>query len=159
MTDSTRIMPQTYPVNPKYFKEELSCESLSIPCHKPDMQRILDVMAEAEVVSYKIIDNPLESSNENQNLSVAKLAVELKIKGRIRYMANEPPQSCHTTYFELMKSMFVILPAQINDKDLCWLVNANSFFITPYVEDILYRMMDCRTLQVCSMLFVDVKVC
>ena len=143
----------------KYFKEEIICKVLSIPPQKPDMERLLDFMVDAEVVNINLIETPKGRSQENQYLSGQKLVVEVIIKEKVMYVALEPRQSAHAAHYETLISMFVILPDEIDGKKICDLVRANRITVTPYVEDVCARIIDKRTIHKCVMLFLDVKVC
>ena len=85
--------------------------------------------------------------------------VEVNIKEKIMYVALEPTQTAHAAHYETLKSMFVILPDEIDGKKICDLVRANRITVTPYVEDVCARMIDERTVHKCVMMFLDVKVC
>jgi len=147
------------PKEAKYFKEEIICEVLSIPPQKPDMERLLDVMVDAEVVNINLIETAKGRSDEGQYLSGYKLVVEVNIKEKVMYVALEPTQSAHAAHYETFKSMFVILPEEIDGKKICDLVRANRLTVTPYVEDVCARMIDKRTIHKCVMMFLDVKIC
>lgn len=147
------------PKEATYFKEEMICEVLSIPAQKPDMERILDVMVWPEVVDINVIETPKGRSFEGQYLSGAKLVVEINLKEKVTYVACEPTQSAHAAHYETLKSLFVILPEEVNGKKICELARANRLAVTPYVEDVCARMLDARTIHKCVMLFLDVKIC
>ncbi|MGL4992072.1 MAG: hypothetical protein ACRCYE_03750 [Sarcina sp.] len=149
------IMPKTA----MYFKEEILDDILIIPPQKPDMERILDIIAWAEVEDYKLIETEIGFSHEGQRLTGKKLVAEIKIKEKLTYVAAVAEQSGHAAHYEKIKSVFVILPEQIGDKYTCDLVRANRIQITPYVEDLCYRKLNEREIHRCLLLFVDVKLC
>lgn len=147
------------PKKSEFFKEEVICEILSIPPQKPDMERLLDVMVWPEVVNISLVDTPKGRSYEGQYLTGVKLVVEINLKEKVTYVANEPTQKAHAAHFETLKSMFVILPEYYDDKKVCDLIRAKHIAVTPYVEDVCARMLDTRTVHKCVMLFLDVKLC
>jgi len=147
------------PENAEYFKEELITETLVIPPQKPNMERILDMLVWAEVEDMNLIETEKGVSNEGQRLTGYKLVVELKLKEKLTYVALEPSQSAHAAHYEMFKSMFVILPEEINGKSACDLFRANRLSVIPYVECTHSRMIDCRTIHKCVMVFLDVKAC
>lgn len=147
------------PKESSYFKEDMVCEILSIPAQKPDMERVLDVMVWPEIVDMKLVETPKGRSFEGQYLSGAKLVVELNLKEKVTYVANEPTQSAHAAHYETLKSLFVILPETVNGKKTCDLFRANRVTVTPYIEDVCARMLDSRTIHKCVMVFLDVKIC
>ena len=147
------------PKEAKYFKEELVSEILTIPPQKPDIERILDILVWPEVVNIKFIDTPVGMSNEGQYLSGNKLVVEINLKEKVTYVACEPTQSVHAAHYETLKSMFVILPSEIDGKSMCDLVRADRIQVTPYIEASKFRMLNERTIHKCVMVFLDVKIC
>lgn len=147
------------PITAKYFKEEIISEVLTIPSQKPNMERILKTLVSPEVVDFKLIETEVGYSNEGQNLTGYKLVVEVNIKEKITYVADEKTQSVHAAHYENMKSIFVVLPKEINGEEICELIRANRLAITPYIEAVKTRMIDCRTISKCVMLFIDVKIC
>ncbi|MEG0013670.1 MAG: hypothetical protein RR324_02395 [Cellulosilyticaceae bacterium] len=155
---NSRVQP-IIPATATYFKEEMVCEVLSIPAQKPDMERLLDVMVWPEVVCTKLVETEKGRSFEGQYLSGVKLVVEVNLKEKVTYVANEPTQSAHAAHYETLKSMFVVLPEYVNGKKICDLVRSNQISVTPYVEDVCARMLDARTVHKCVMMFLDVKIC
>lgn len=128
-----------------YFTEIAIPETVEIPCQKPDMEDLLSVMVNAEILSTRLIKTPVSTSYEGQILSGFKLIIELKLKQKIKYVADEPTQSVHAAHFEkTISSIFVILPEEINGCDTERLFKNKKLIVTPYVEDIYAAKMDCR---------------
>lgn len=152
---SQGILPETA----NYFKEELVSEILTIPTQKPDIERVLDILVWPEIENIKLIETPVGVSNEGQRLSGAKLVVEVRLKQKVTYVANEPTQSVHAAHYETLKSMFVILPTEVGENNICDLVRTNRINVTPYIEAVHFRQLDCRTIHKCVMVFLDVKTC
>lgn len=152
---SNNIAPQTS----QYFKEELISKVLQIPSQKPDIERVLDVMVSASVENTKLIETPIGMSNEGQNLSGIKLVVEVRVKQKVLYVAEEDTQSVHASHFETLHSLFVILPNQVDGSDICNLFRANRLSINPFIETNTFRALDCRNIYSSLMIFLDVKIC
>lgn len=149
------ILPQ----NSKYFKEEEVSEILCIPPQKPDMENILSVVISPVVENIRIVDTEVGKSNEGQVLTGKKLVVELRIKEKMTYVADESTQSVHATHYENIKSFFVIVPNELNGHDICELVRGNRVTVTPFIEAVNTRMLDKRTIFKCLLIFIDVKFC
>ena len=147
------------PETTKYFKEELISEVLTIPVPKPNIERILKVLISPEIVDVKLIETEIGQSNEGQNLTGNKLVIELNIKEKITYVANDKSQSVHAAHYENMKSIFVVLPNEVKGQKVCDLLRANRLTITPYIEAVKTRVLDSRTIYKCILLFVDIKIC
>ncbi|WP_066869877.1 DUF3794 domain-containing protein [Clostridium mediterraneense] len=147
------------PKDAKYFKEEEISEILTIPCQKPEVENVLSVLVSPEVEDIKVIDTEVGISNEGQVLTGSKLIVELRIKEKITYVADEETQSVHAAHYENLKSFFVVIPNEIDGEYACDLLRSNRISVTPYVEAVHSKMLDKRTIFKCVLLFIDVKFC
>ena len=157
--DMKKCTQNFMPKKSMFFKEEILSDVICIPNQKPDMERILDLVAWLEVEEYNLIDTELGYSHEGQILTGKKLIIEIRIKEKLTYVADEPRQSAHAAHYEKIKSAFVILPEKYNDKYICDLVRAGRLIITPFVEDVCYRQINKRELHRSLMIFVDVSLC
>ncbi|MFI3209465.1 MAG: hypothetical protein R3Y64_00200 [Peptostreptococcaceae bacterium] len=146
-----------YPESIEYFKEELISEVIVLPQNRPDIKRVLDISVWPEVLKTHLVETKVGTSNEGQHLSGLKLVVDLKLKQKISYVADEPTQSVHAQAFEYYKSMFVILPQQINNVDVYDLVRSGRLQVTPYIEAVKFRLQDPRSVHKCVMIFLDVR--
>lgn len=147
----------TLPVHPVFFTEISVPETLEIPCQKPDMEQLLSVMVDAQVISLRIANTPVAISEEGQNLSGSKLIIELKLREKVKYVADEPTQSVHAAHFEnVLKSVFVIVPSLIGTVPVAEYLRLNKITVTPYIEDIYAKMVDERTLFKNITILVDV---
>lgn len=149
------ILPETA----KYFKEELVAEILAIPPQKPNIERVLDIIVWPEIEDINLIETPVGMSNEGQYLSGLKLIVEVRLKEKVTYVADEPTQSVHAAHYETLKSMFVILPTEIDGRDTADLVRSGRISVVPYIEAVDFRGLDCRNIYKCVLLFLNVKIC
>ena len=152
-------MQGALPETALYFKEDIVTEILAIPPQKPNIERVLDILVWPEVENIKLIDTPVGMSNEGQFLSGLKLIVEVRLKEKVTYVADEPTQSVHAAHYETLTSMFVILPTEIDGRDTCDLVRSNRINITPYIEAVNFRALDCRHIHKCVMIFLNVNIC
>lgn len=142
----------------KYFTEITFTELLEIPYEKPDVEKLLSVMVSADVISEKLIDTPVAKSYEGQVLSGRKLIVEVKLREKVKYVANKQCQSVHSAHYDdVIKSVFVIVPEEIDGVKVSDLIRRRKYSITPYLEDVYAVMRDCRTIYKCVTLLVDVK--
>lgn len=149
----------SFPEDPKYFTQLSIPETLVIPEPKPDMEQLLSIAVEAVVESTKLIETPVALSNEGQNLSGCKLIIELRLREKIRYVADEPTQTVHAAHFEnVLKSIFVVVPCEVNGVPMRDLLSRKRVVVTPYIEDIYGEMLDNRTIFKNITVFVDVKI-
>ncbi|MEF9992483.1 MAG: hypothetical protein RSD22_10985 [Romboutsia sp.] len=147
------------PENLSYFKEELLSETIVLDRIQPDIESVLDVLVTPEIVSYKVVNTQVGQSNEGQSLSGYKLVVEVKITANATYVATDCSQSVHGQGFQTMKSIFIVIPATIGTIDTCELVRSDKIQVTPYIEFVKFRELDCRRINSCIMLLVNVTTC
>ncbi|QHE54120.1 hypothetical protein [Pontibacillus sp. HMF3514] len=155
----TNGVAQNLPENPIYFTQISIPEILTIPDQKPDIEELVSVTVQAEVAAYNLIDTPCMKSFEGQLLSGKKLILELKIIEKIVYVADEPTQTNHAAHFEnTMKSIFIVVPQEIEGTSMESLFNQNRIEITPYIEDIYVLQRDKRTIFKNLTMLIDVTL-
>ena len=149
----------SFPEDPKYFTQLSIPETLIIPEPKPDMEQLLSVAVDVVVDSMKLIETPIALSNEGQNLSGCKLIIELRLREKVKYVADEPTQTVHAAHYEnVLKSIFVIVPCEVNGVSIRNLLARKKVVVTPYVEDIYAEMVDKRKIFKNITIFVNVKL-
>jgi len=145
------------PENPIYFKQMNVVEIVKIPPQKPDIEQVVDVTVNAKIMSARIIDTVCSKSYEGQLLSGKKLVLELKLEQVINYVADYADQPVHSAHYEeVMRSVFIIVPKEINKVPIERLLKGNKLKITPYIEDIYAEQRDKRTVFKNITLLIDV---
>lgn len=145
-----------FPKNPKYFTEENFSQVFTLPCQKPDIESILSVNADVNIISIRLVDTPKGLSNEGQNLSGCKAVIEIKILYKIKYVANLITQPVHAAHFEnVIRSIFIIVPCEVNGECIKDLFKRNKVVVTPYIEDIYFKAIDLRKIYTNITLFLD----
>lgn len=134
-----------------YFTEVAIPETVILPEEKPDMEELLSVMVDAKIVSLRIIKTPEGTSQEGQTLTGRKLSIELELKQKVKYIADEPSQSVHAAHFEnKVSSIWVVVPKTVNikgrDVPIETLLLQGKLSVTPYIEDIYGEQLDKRTI-------------
>lgn len=148
----------TFPSDPKYFTQVAIPETLCIPMPKPDMEQLLSVAVDPVIESVKLVDTPVAISNEGQNLSGCKLVIELRLREKVKYVADEPTQTVHAAHFEnVLKSIFIVVPCEVEGVAMKKLLEKKKVVVTPYVEDIFAEMIDKRTIFKNITVFVNVR--
>jgi len=144
MVEGIGVTPfEDLPVNPLYFTEIAIPETVVIPDVKPEAEELLSVIVNAEVLSTRLIKVPTGVSNEGQHLEGYKLVVELKLRQKVKYIADEPTQSVHAAHFEnVISSIFVIVPPTIGGVSIETLFQKGKLVVTPYIEDIYAELRD-----------------
>lgn len=146
------------PTNLHYFTQIAVQETVELPGPKPDIEQLLSVMVDAEIISKRLIKTPISTSYEGQHLTGYKLIIELKLKQKIKYVADEPTQSVHAAHFEkLLSSIFIVVPETINNIPIETLVKNDRLVITPYIEDIYAALISCRKIFKNIVLLIDIK--
>jgi hypothetical protein len=149
------------PVNPLYFTEIAVPEKVCIPAVKPDIEELVSVTVDAKVISVRLIKTAIGTSNEGQELSGYKIIVELKLRQKVKYIADEPTQSVHAAHFEkVLSSVFVVVPPTITIGGVPFpielLFAENRLIVTPYIEDIYAARLNKRCIFKNITLLVDV---
>lgn len=152
-----------FPEHPLYFTQIAIPEVVCIPEQKPNIEQLISVMVDIEVESTRIINTPIGTSNEGQILTGKKLSIEIMIKQKIKYVADEPSQSVHAAHFnKKMASIFVIVPPTFVLNGITYtledLLEAGRITVTPYIEDIYGELRDKRTIFKNITLLLDVTV-
>lgn len=157
MVNSGCISNQQMPYTANYFKEEVISKILEIPQEKPGIKRILNFDVFPKVEGYKIIETEIGMSNEGQNLSGVKLLVKLKIKSRLTYIADTCSQQVYSACYDEIKTMFIVLPEEVNGQNICSLIKSGKLSIVPYVECVETRVLKNRLFQKCVLIFLNVE--
>lgn len=160
-TESVKVIgvAKELPKDPKYFTEISIPETVKIPDVKPDIEQLVQVIVEVEIMSMRVVDTPCLKSFEGQMLSGKKLILELKLKEKIVYVADEASQPVHAAHYEeVMKSVFIIVPKYVDGKAIDLLLKAGKVRVTPYIEDIYAEQKDKRTVFKNITLLIDVII-
>lgn len=148
----------SFPENPKYFTQLSIPETLIIPEPKPNMEQLISVAVDPVVETMKLIETPIALSHEGQSLSGCKLIIELKLREKVKYVADEPTQTVHAAHYEnVLKSIFIIVPCEINGVSVRNLLAKERIIVTPYIEDIYAEMVDGRTIFKNITIFINVR--
>jgi len=134
----------------KAFKQLSVDETLTIPSVKPDIEEILEVIAEVEITYTNVIKTPIVISYEGQELTGWKLIVEGMLRQKVVYIADEPSQSVHAAEFDVPFSTFLVLP---KDYRIC-----QSIKVQGLIEDVFVKLIDKRTIFKNVTLMIQGKV-
>lgn len=134
-----------------YFTEVAIPETVRIPDIKPEMEELLSVMVDAKIVSLRIINTPIGKSQEGQVLTGKKLSIELELRQKVKYIANEPTQSVHAAHFEKkVSSLWIVVPKTVcvdgKEIPIETLLLQGKLNVKPYIEDIYGEQLDRRTI-------------
>jgi hypothetical protein len=144
------------------FTEIAVPEIVVIPEAKPNMEELLSVMVDAKIISVRVIDTPVGTSAEHQNLTGKKLSIELELQQKVKYIADEPTQSVHAAHFsKLVNSILIVAPPKVPNTaagiPIETLLMQGKVVVTPYIEDIYGEKLDKRTIFKNITLLIVVK--
>lgn len=120
------------------FKQTFIDTILQVPDVKPDIENIIDVDAKFICTNTKIIDTPVGTSHEGQNLTGKKLVINGKLCITVTYVAEVETQTVHTAHFEICVCEYIVIP---NGTNLDCNINPSV-----YIEDIFFEKINCRQL-------------
>lgn len=119
------------------FTEISIPEIVKLPDVKPDIEQVVSVTVDACILSLRLIETAIGRSQEFQFISGHKLVVELKLRQKIKYVADEPTQSVHAAHFEnVISSVFIVVPDMLLGVNIQDLFDQGRLTVTPYIEDI-----------------------
>ncbi|MGL4736618.1 MAG: hypothetical protein ACRCW2_04095 [Cellulosilyticaceae bacterium] len=147
-----------FPTNPKYFKEETVMEILKLSDNMVNIERIIDIMVDPIVTNVEIIATEQGTSSEGQVLTGYKLLVEVTLREKVLYVGCIPTQPVQGAHFDITKVLYIVPPSKIGDTTICDLVAAGRIKVNPYIEKVHARILDCRTIQKCVSLFLDMVI-
>ncbi|MCT4508393.1 MAG: DUF3794 domain-containing protein [Tepidibacter sp.] len=136
------------PKNTSIFKQFCIEQNLVLSENKPEIHQIISVILDISITNKKLIDTPIKTSIEGQNLTGKGLIVEGKIKQKIEYASDTPTKIVHGTYFNTPFSTFIILS---NDYKI-----DNSLIVTGYIEDNYLSLLDKKTIFENITVLIDV---
>lgn len=147
------------PYNPMYFKEIVINDEFRIPAAKPDIESLQSITSDIEIVSSRIINTIEGTSQEGQNLTGCKLLIELKCMDLVIYTADIMSQPLYSVYFEnKLLSIFIVVPYEIQGVSIQTRLESGSLKIIPYIEYICATKKDCRTIEKCLTLLLNVSI-
>lgn len=149
-------------INPMFTEVTIS-ELVKIPEGKPDIEDLLSIAVDVEIVSVRLIDTVKGTSNEGQYLTGHKLAIESKLRQKVKYVADEPSQSVYAAHFEnIISSISVVVPTTIDigtpsvKTSIKTLFKQGRLVVSPYVEDIYGELRNKRTIYKNIILLINV---
>lgn len=135
----------------KNFRQINFESTFCVPNQKPDIEQIVKVYGETSIEKYEIIETPVGTSLEGQQLTGYKLLVCGDIKYKIQYVAAEPTQAVHTFHKCVPFCGYVVLPKKFN----------KGLYINPsaLIEDIATDQIDerCVYSNITILLVADVS--
>lgn len=145
------------PDNPQFFKQLAIEETVTIPETKPNIEKLISIMVEPEILAIKPIDTPCIKSFEGQLLSGKKLVIELKLKQKITYIADDEEQTVHAAHFEkIIRSIFIVVPQRIDNSSIERLIKLDKVKVVPYIEHVFAQLQSKRDIFKNIILFIDV---
>lgn len=119
------------------FKKFNINTNLILPCKKPDMDQIVSTMLNIDIENSHIINTPIATSLEKQNLTGKVLIVSGIVKQKIEYLDSIISQSIHGIQFNIPFSTYVVL--SINN------FSSRDIVAKGYIEDIYIKQLDSRS--------------
>jgi hypothetical protein len=154
---------ENLPANPLYFTQLAIPETVCLPAAKPDIEELLSVAVDTNIISTRLVKTAIGTSVEGQVLSGYKLIIEVRLRQKVKYIANEPTQSVHAAHFEkVLSSIFIVVPATVVIGTQTFaieeLFKQNRLVVTPYIEDVYAVARDERCIFKNITMLVNVKI-
>lgn len=142
-----------------YFKEEHLRQCICLSADKPNVNDIIDIFIHPEIISTNLLETHNGVSNEGQKLTGFKLLVRVKLNEKITYISDDCTQNICVDYYEVLKSIFIILPKIEDGKNISDMYKFSRIVVTPTVEHADVRKLNCRNLDVNALILLQAKIC
>lgn len=147
------------PLDPKYFKEDLICQTMKLNPNKPDINQVLNFLIYPEVLNVDVIETLEAVSEDGVRLTGTQLIVHIKLNEKLTYASTSKNNSVHGLHYEHYKSIAVVLPNEINNHSVVDLINCKKFKVSAYMEGHHIRLFNEREIFNCGLILVTVKFC
>lgn len=146
------------PKTAKYFQDVTIIDTVIIPDYYPAIDSISSIVVYPKILYTKLINTPMSVSYEGQHLSGYKLIIELNLQEKIKYVAEDTEQSVHAiNYTSTHKSIFIVVPKEINGNSISDLIRRKKFSAMPYVQDVFAIKKSPRSIYKAVSILVNVK--
>lgn len=122
-----------------------------IPACKPNIEQIVKVWGSVDISHYEIVDTPVGTSVEGQQLTGRKMLLVGDITFKVQYVACDMERSVHTAHVSSPFCEYIVLPANYNV--YCYLAPQ------AYVEDVYVNLLDFRSFFYNIMILFVAKTC
>lgn len=140
----------------KYFTDLCINETKCIPDNKPPIAKLVSTEICPTIKSLKQVDTPIGFSNAGQNLSGAKVVLEIALNEMVKYIVDSCDEPIYIAHFEnTLKSVFIVVPEEIDGVPLCELIRKNKYKVNIIIEKTDTTLIDCR----CFSLWASILVC
>lgn len=140
-------------------KKDSFCETLYIPNHKPDLERLLDIAILPEVLDYVPITTPKGLSFEGQSLTGLSILATVSFKIKISYMSTHNEQSIHSVHYNHLKSISFNIPEKTYTQDTHFIIENGQMTLSPLINSIYTKPMDHRSMYAYIMLVIHAFIC
>lgn len=125
-----------FPENISYFKEELITNTFKIKSDLKEIQKIISVSVDYEILTLKLLNTQIRTSNEGQKLSGKKLLVEIKFTYKIKYLSDLKEKYLYLLKSSLTKVFYIVLPREYENFKIEEIIRKKALGVKVYIEDI-----------------------
>jgi len=111
----------------------------------PDIDQVLSIITDPELVSLETINTAKAISAEGQRLTGKKVAVEIRMRQKILYVANGHGQAVHIIEDERFEGAYVVVPALIEGTVPEILIKNKRLKAKVEVEDAIIKKVGSRS--------------
>lgn len=146
------------PKRVSHFKEETYIRILNIPCQKPSVGRLLNLVVWPEIEDYRLFSTKEGRSYEGFYLSGRVLNVTVGLNIKITYTEKANAQLVQVCDFHTLKGMDIVLPAEGEYDRISHLAESRFLDAEPYIEYSEVVQTGPKTLRLCGLLLVNVDL-
>lgn len=145
--------------NKGFFKQNIISHITYVPFSEPTVKEILNTSVWAEVRDIKIFKTEKGLSYKGDNLSGCKIMANILLEGKITYVGNGMENNVHGIKFSTTKSMYIILPEKISNKNIYNLYRENRIVLSAYIEGSYSRIINSNNIYTSMVIFLDANMC
>lgn len=140
-----------------YFNEIDINHSVDIAIHEKKIDKVISLKTNINVGKCEIIRKIFKINDElGQTFEGCKISVELILEEIIRYMSMERDTTLEVKKAKQVKNIFVTIPKMMYGENAIDLLRKRKIIVKPTIEDVYYKILGERELNVNVAVFVSV---
>lgn len=146
------------PKDIKYFKEELFSTDCIVKENILKVDKIISVCVDTKIISMKLINTQVKSSNEGQKLRGRKLLVELSINYKIKYVSDGIDRYLYMMKHNITKAIYVVLPQKIKEEKIEELIRKKKIGVQVFIEDLYAKVRAPEYIYIRNLVLVNLYI-
>lgn len=129
-----------------FFTHYESREMIKLSDNMPDIGKISSIITDPEISSLRVINTVQGKNSEGEKMTGKMIAVEIRIKQKILYIADVQKETMHMIENESYEIVYVVVPSLILGTELEALVESKYLKTNIRIEEVITKEIDKRTI-------------